>query len=131
MGLFATVVATAILPHNQWHVGPTQLLALGSIGVELVVLICIGFSILLTRLTQDVVSCYATTLLHANCSSCWQTTEVNDHIPHAVRAYGHIFLMPAGHGMVTKRIKSSDWTQLATTTSHKSAAGSGIYKPPI
>ena len=59
------------------------------------------------------------------------TTEVNDHIPHAVRAYGHIFLMPAGHGMVTKRIKSSDWTQLATTTSHKSAAGSGVYKPPI
>eukprot|EP00731_Ephydatia_muelleri_P008472 Em0004g810a len=32
----------------------------------------------------------------------------------------------AGHGMVTKRIKSSIWTQLATTTSHKSSAGSGI-----
>ncbi|KAL5496850.1 hypothetical protein EMCRGX_G013218 [Ephydatia muelleri] len=38
---------------GQWHAGPTQLLALGSIGVELVVLICIGFPILLTRLTQD------------------------------------------------------------------------------
>eukprot|EP00731_Ephydatia_muelleri_P008465 Em0004g803a len=38
---------------SQWHVGPTQLLAFGSIGVELVVLICIGFPILLTRLTQD------------------------------------------------------------------------------
>ncbi|KAL5496785.1 hypothetical protein EMCRGX_G013143 [Ephydatia muelleri] len=37
----------------QWHAGPTQLLALGSIGVELVVLICIGYPILLTRLTQD------------------------------------------------------------------------------
>ena len=49
-GLFASI---AILPHSQWHVGPTQLLALGSIGVELVVLICIGFPILLTRLTQD------------------------------------------------------------------------------
>ncbi|KAL5496826.1 hypothetical protein EMCRGX_G013189 [Ephydatia muelleri] len=29
----------------------------------------------------------------------------------------------AGHGMVIKRIKSSIWTQLATTTSHKSSAG--------
>eukprot|EP00731_Ephydatia_muelleri_P008509 Em0004g847a len=37
--------------------------------------------------------------------------------------------MSAGHGMVTKRIKSSIWTQLATTTFHKSSAGSGIYKP--
>ena len=49
-GLFASI---AILPHSQWHVGPTQLLAFGSIGVELVFLICISFPILLTRLTQD------------------------------------------------------------------------------
>ncbi|KAL5496806.1 hypothetical protein EMCRGX_G013166 [Ephydatia muelleri] len=44
--------ASLVIAHTgQWHAGPTQLLALGSIGVELVVLICIGFPILLTRLT--------------------------------------------------------------------------------
>ncbi|KAL5496791.1 hypothetical protein EMCRGX_G013149 [Ephydatia muelleri] len=46
------VVVDTVL--TQWHAGPTQLLAFGSIGVELVVLICIGFPNLRWQSSGDV-----------------------------------------------------------------------------
>ena len=36
------------------------------------------------------------------------TTEVEDLIPQAIVVYGNIFPMPAGHSMMTKRVKSPE-----------------------
>ena len=52
--ILSLLAPIAICLHWQWNAGPAQLLAFGSIGVELTCLCCKGFCpSLVTRLTQD------------------------------------------------------------------------------
>eukprot|EP00731_Ephydatia_muelleri_P024502 Em0016g773a len=96
--------------------------AFGSIGVELTGLFCKGCcTSVVTQLTQDgraegnkdvsrsgviKVSGEAMAFLPTN-AQVGTTTEVDHLIPQAIVTYDHISPMPAGHSMVTKRIKGS------------------------